>query len=118
MKSSKTPISSILRLLDGVYGSYDGHAERRSFCSSAGVAALYGEIRDIQTLLDHVQFQSDDVFFDLGSGIGRMVIQVFLLTPIKLAVGVELGPTRFSKSVEAKNAILESLEKSQPGLLH
>lgn len=54
---------------------------------------------------------SKDVFFDLGSGDGRLVLCVALLTDARRSVGVELCPTRHSQAVVAK------AEASRRGLL-
>lgn len=45
---------------------------------------------------------SKDVFFDLGSGDGRLVLCVALLTDARRSVGVELCPTRHSQAMLAK----------------
>ena len=52
-------------------------------------AAAYGEItREAATrLLRWLQPNADDVFFDLGSGAGRLVTQVAWSTPVRRAVG-------------------------------
>lgn len=47
--------------------------------------------RVVLDLIDHAEIQSDDVFYDLGSGTGRIVMLVSLLAGIR-AVGVEYQP--------------------------
>ena len=37
---------------------------------------------------------SEDVFYDLGSGIGKVPLQFFLKTPVKKACGIEGSKTR------------------------
>ncbi len=47
--------------------------------------------RIILQLVSELTFHNDDVFFDLGSGLGQVVILVHLLTGIR-AIGVEFEP--------------------------
>lgn len=47
--------------------------------------------RVVLDLVDHVGFKPDDVFYDLGSGLGQIVILVNLLTGIR-ARGIEFEP--------------------------
>ena len=44
---------------------------------------------------------ADDVFCDLGSGSGRLLLQMLLLTNVRRVCGVELSPTRHSQAVAA-----------------
>ena len=46
-----------------------------------------------------VNIQEDEVFIDLGSGIGQVVIQVAASTVCKKAVGIEFKeiPSRYAK---------------------
>jgi len=43
----------------------------------------------------------DDVFVDLGSGLGKLATQVFLTTPCKKAVGIELADFRHGQAQQA-----------------
>ena len=54
---------------------------------------------------------ADDVFFDLGSGDGRLVLYLALLTKARRSVGVELCPTRHAQALAAK------AEASRRGIL-
>jgi len=47
--------------------------------------------RAILDAVDHIQLKSEDVFYDLGSGLGRVVILAHLATGVK-ARGVEINP--------------------------
>jgi hypothetical protein len=53
---------------------------------------LYGEITytGMKYLAKEVKFNSLDVFYDLGSGVGKLVIYLYLTTPIRKSVGVEM----------------------------
>ena len=56
----------------------------------------YGEltVQGTTTLLRAVGLDVRDTFYDLGSGAGRVVVQLALERPGVRAVGVELAPTR------------------------
>lgn len=75
---------------------------------------VYGEIthQSICKLLDYLNLSNRDIFFDLGSGVGKVVLQVSLLSKVKRAIGVELSTTRYQ---EANLALTRSLE-FMPGL--
>ena len=70
-------------------------------------ASVYGEVlpEGIQTLLDYINedmpLSKDDVFVDLGSGTGKIVLQVALSTCFKKVVGIELSETRHGHAVKA-----------------
>jgi SAM-dependent methyltransferase len=56
----------------------------------------YGEIMPTATdrLIEHLALRRDDVFYDLGSGVGKVVLHVALRAPIRRVVGVELARRR------------------------
>ena len=63
---------------------------------SAARSFTYGEVTalGVQTLLENVAHAGaplgpDDSFADLGSGMGRAVLQVRLATPVSRSIGVE-----------------------------
>lgn len=70
-------------------------------------ASVYGEVlpEGIQTLLDYIDndmpLSPADVFVDLGSGTGKIVIQVALSTNFKKVVGIELSETRHQHAIKA-----------------
>ena len=87
-------------LLDEIYtdmsdGDEISIAELREIDASGGHAA-YGElsIRGMRELRPRLDPQQGDVFYDLGSGTGRAVIQAALEWPVERAVGVELAASR------------------------
>lgn len=56
----------------------------------------YGEIMPAATdrLIEHLRLRKDDVFYDLGSGVGKVVMQMALRAPIRRVVGLELVRSR------------------------
>ncbi|MFM8455092.1 MAG: hypothetical protein ACKOAD_09120 [Gammaproteobacteria bacterium] len=70
-------------------GEKEKHKEEKVFLT-------YGEIKyeSIDLLLSKIEITPDDIFCDLGSGIGKVVAQVFMKTAVKEAFGVVANPLR------------------------
>jgi hypothetical protein len=80
-----------------------------------GRSALYGEIgpEGVATIVQTFGgINRSDSFFDLGSGLGKVALQVFLSTDAGHVVGVELAESRHNGAVEA----LEALRIRYPSL--
>lgn len=56
----------------------------------------YGELLfdGICTIIDNVKPKKDDIFLDVGSGIGQVVLVWAALTDCHLAIGIEMDPIR------------------------
>mmetsp|Transcript_40231 Transcript_40231/g.87994 ORF Transcript_40231/g.87994 Transcript_40231/m.87994 type:complete len:326 (-) Transcript_40231:37-1014(-) len=65
------------------------------------VAALYGTITPtgVRTILNLLDIDSSDVFTDLGSGIGNVVLQVGANTPVRKARGIEFLRGRHAEAL-------------------
>lgn len=76
----------------------------REKIGNEGGAATYGEITydSLKKVLDNLRLKNNDVFYDLGSGVGKVVVQVFLTSPVKKAAGVELSTTRFQHAQKVR----------------
>lgn len=50
-------------------------------------------------MIDQIEITSDDIFIDLGSGVGQVVLQVAAATPCKICLGVERAdvPSRYAE---------------------
>jgi SAM-dependent methyltransferase len=74
--------------------------EERAEISALGSSPVYGEIvyESIEYLLQEIEAQESDVFYDLGCGLGRFVVQAYLTTDITKSVGIELSKTRFEQA--------------------
>ena len=72
---------------------------------------LYGETppKTVDTLLEKYVRPTDKVLYDLGSGVGNVVIQAALSGKFKKTVGVEVVQERHTMSIEA-------LKRGQPFL--
>jgi len=65
----------------------------------------YGEIvyESMDTILHDLNVTQDDVFYDLGSGVGKAIIQAALDFPFKKVVGIELSLTRHNRALQVLN---------------
>ena len=80
--------------------------EDKSIRDSGG-APTYGEItyEGAQKLIEKFKLTKKDVFYDLGCGVGKFVVQVYLDTPVKKSAGIELSTTRVDKAKQAFDQI-------------
>ncbi|MBI4820982.1 MAG: hypothetical protein HY791_32255 [Deltaproteobacteria bacterium] len=92
------------RLLGEVYAhSPDGFRipdEERETIRVSGGSPVYGELTpgSVRLFAEHIGLGASDVFYDLGSGLGKVVLQVAMTIPIKRCIGVELSETRVRES--------------------
>ena len=66
------------------------------------IETIYGEIteRGVTTLYQSLNFHGKH-FIDIGSGVGKMVIQIALQAAVKSSTGYEILPSRFQVSCQA-----------------
>ena len=102
--STKEVEAKIDQIYEGISGFGIPDKEVK-FIKKAGGAATYGEIQfaSAQKLLDHFKLTKEDVFYDLGSGVGKFVLHTYLATDVKKSCGIELSGTRYELSVKAFN---------------
>ncbi|KAJ8673459.1 hypothetical protein QAD02_004721 [Eretmocerus hayati] len=66
---------------------------------------VYGETSYelICQMIDQIDVTEDDVFIDLGSGVGQVVLQMAAATPCKICLGVERAdvPAKYAESMQA-----------------
>ncbi|HVX00200.1 MAG TPA: methyltransferase domain-containing protein [Candidatus Babeliaceae bacterium] len=76
--------------------------------SNQGGAPTYGEItyEGAQELFKNLDLTKEDIFYDLGCGVGKLVVQAYF-TPIKKAVGIELSPTRYQHAQAVKQKVVQ-----------
>lgn len=67
---------------------------------AARSSATYGEIMPTATfrLLDALEVGQGDVFYDLGCGVGKVVVAAALATAARRCVGVELAADRLARA--------------------
>lgn len=79
------------------------------------VFLTYGEILypSVTKFINYIgDIREDDVFLDLGSGIGKVALQVFLKTPVKRAYGIEASEKRNDHAVK----VYDQVKKEFPEL--
>lgn len=109
--STTQPQLDVAKLInDELYKNVSGFTiseDERSSVRTQGGDPTYGEItvHGAQTLLNDLDLQQHDVFYDLGSGVGKLVVQTALTTPVGKAIGVELAPTRHEHAQKVKDEI-------------
>lgn len=66
-------------------------------------SAIYGEIKHeaLNKLHSHLGIGPRDIFYDLGSGVGKVVLQTGLFTQAQKVIGVELAKARHDDAVLA-----------------
>ena len=67
-------------------------------------AATYGEITPagFTTLAQRLRLAADDEFTDLGSGLGRCVVQAAVASGVRRATGVEIAASRHALATKAR----------------
>lgn len=71
----------------------------------------YGEIlyASVHKLLTFVVLSEQDIFADLGSGAGKVAAQVFLSSPVREAIGIEIRPEFHKQAILASERIYREL---------
>jgi hypothetical protein len=108
--------------------SYDGYGDDVFLASDSKKTNKYGDDHDeysetlygellpsslnymITKYLDKIS--QTDVVYDLGSGVGKIVVQFAFETPAKKCVGIELGLKKYQSSLEALNNIQKKKNKN------
>lgn len=88
--------------------------EERDACSATGGSPVYGEIlyESCALLISELKLTDQDVFYDLGSGLGKFVSQVYLTSPVKKAWGIEFSENRFERAQKATANLIKIQETS------
>ena len=75
------------------------------------ITETYGEILypSVNTLISLLSLTEHDVFVDLGSGLGKIVLQVFLCSPVKEARGIEILPHLHNQALAVAHKLREEL---------
>ena len=108
------------RAIRALYKEIDGYlqlgaAEEKRIRSSQS-SSVYGEITPAaaEKLIEYMQLGPRDVFYDLGSGVGKLLIHTAMLCRPKRIVGLELSRSRHNMAKTAlERAIKEKLLKTK-----
>lgn len=86
-------------------------AQSRSTSVKRSVTETYGEILypSVDKILSIIQPTENDVFIDYGSGLGKMVIQVFLKSMVREAYGIEIVPQLHQHALSAAQRLTHDL---------
>jgi hypothetical protein len=94
-------------IIDSIYAKlHDGFSltvkKQKEFIGSPA-DATYGEItyRGAKELFADLNLGPNDIFYDLGSGVGKMIVQAYLTTSAKKVVGIELSSLRAQQADKA-----------------
>jgi len=94
----------IQTIIDRLYFSVDGYS--LSFADRTGPletdkSFIYGEmlLESLSRVMDPVSPQPGELFYDLGSGTGKLVMMAHLLYPFARAEGVELLPSLHAQAL-------------------
>ena len=95
LKSLEPPLV-IRRLYRGLHGYYDLSVDEEHRILRARSSSMYGEIMPAATeaLLAHLNLGPKDVLYDLGSGLGKFIIQAAMSHRLAKCVGIELAASR------------------------
>jgi hypothetical protein len=67
---------------------------------------LYGELtqKGVDMIVKHLQpyFNSKTIFYDLGSGLGKMVLHIGIQYGVKNAIGIEYSKERYQGAISLK----------------
>jgi hypothetical protein len=104
----------LMNLYQGISGFISYQPNEKQDHEKDSIYLTYGEITypGITRLLDYANIGADDVVCDLGSGVGKMVVQSFLKTPAKRCFGIEASQARYASSME----VLKRLREESPEL--
>lgn len=104
----------MLSLLNEISTSANSSAFGNTQEITPNVDSTYGEIMEagVSLILSKLDINEHDVFFDLGSGTGRVVLQFFLEKNIK-SVGIEFIEKRYRMAEESLRQLNEKINASK-----
>lgn len=105
----KTPLKNMMNELYKDISGFGISDTDTKTIEAQGCAATYGEItfEGVEKLIALLNLKDSDVFYDLGCGVGKMVIHLYLGTPIKKSVGIELSSERATKAMSIQEKLKE-----------
>jgi Histone methylation protein DOT1 len=78
------------------------------------ICATYGELEYISAvkIFNIAKMTEQDIFLDLGSGNGKLVLQAFLQTAAKLCLGIEAVEKLVLQSNQVKQRLIDDMQYS------
>jgi SAM-dependent methyltransferase len=107
--SSATRLHYLASLYEHSNGYFIPREDEQAIRQAKG-ASLYGEITQssLARLIKYLKLTPRDVFYDLGSGLGKVVLQVAMTTKIHSATGIELSHIRHLYAGTALHKVKEA----------
>lgn len=98
---------------------YNITAEEQQKIHGQGWSPTYGEItpEGASMLIKEYKLNGNDVFYDLGCGVGKLVFQVLLEGGVKKSIGIELSPTRIKYAKDAQEKLKDILSTHKCGII-
>jgi len=99
-------------VMEKAFKGIDGFNIVSHSTSSSRIHNAYGEIlpEGIDEICEQVEFTEDDYFVDLGSGVGKMVTQLFLSTGANCK-GIEINSERHKMAQRARSQLELDVKK-------
>ena len=99
--STIDPRNTVRRLYEGKWGYAVSDVEEARVGATQG-SSTYGEMLPtaVDQLVDALDPSEHDVFYDLGSGMGKVVMQVAMTRKLAACVGIELVASRHRVACE------------------
>lgn len=97
--------------LTKVYHDTSGYltysTQEKEFFSKTHVCTTYGELLypGVKKLLQNITIGPDDIFLDLGSGLGKCAMQVFMQTDLRKVIGIEASKALYDQVVLVEKRI-------------
>lgn len=109
-KLSEEYISLLYKGYSGFISYYPGQREK---AEEDKVFLTYGEILypSLKKITDYMDINENDVFYDFGSGVGKVALQVLLTTPVKKAVGIEANSKRNDVAVKVYSQVKKEFKE-------
>jgi SAM-dependent methyltransferase len=108
-------------LFNHLYSNIDGYAvSTAARQASSGIDTeklLYGELpfQTCKEIIEYANPKKDGIFFDLGSGTGRVVMAFYLLTNFKKCIGIELLQGLHDKACEINTQFNQNIKLQLKG---
>jgi hypothetical protein len=105
----RTKLNELIQAyFEKIYSAFDTDIKQTLF---ANANELYGELYfySVVKLLKYLEITEEDNFLDIGSGLGKIVFQIFLTTKAKTCTGIEINNQRHNIAWKIKDKIEEQL---------
>jgi len=102
-------------MIQSYFDSYYGwleHEIKKSMLSKSN--EIYGELHyySVVKLLNYLHLTQDDHFLDVGSGLGKVVFQIFLTTDVSSVTGIEINTQRHFIACRVRKMMEQSLPEA------